>query len=319
VIQRERYSGAMARAGSSGLALILLMSSILTPLGGNRPADAATSLGVDPLTVEADARAGEDFVGVINVQLTTDPGTKNALPEHILIRPADWDMKPDGALQFAPPGTFPHCCTSWVEVNPAEFDLNPGQSVEVRYTVHLPPNLPNGTYWTAILSRTMAIPAPGEKGLMISSAVATILYLTVGPHDRKGRITGFSADTSGTRLTLVNEGSDPLRITGNLDIVNSSGKLVRELDLTGAVALPGENREREINLTFPPDLKLPPGQYQLTALLDYRGDALIGARTHLEIPAAPPRQNTPAPEILAPPGQRLSLQPTSSHGAPQSP
>lgn len=268
----------------------LLWAVPVLALFGVSGAPRAADLSVDPVTIEAEAQAGEEFTGLIHVSLEADPDAKEkeTVKKQLVVRVGDWDMKRDGSLVFAKADTLPWSCSKWVEVNPTNFELNVGDKVDVRYTLRLPKDLPNGTYRTIIFNQTQEVPLPGRRSVAISSAIATILYLTVGPHERKCRIVGFSADPKQAKISVENLGADHLRMTGTLKIEDESGKPVSEIKLPGSVTLPRfkpeDTRIRDITVEYPTDLKLAPGRYRVTAVIDYRGATLVGGRTTLVVP-----------------------------------
>jgi hypothetical protein len=260
---------------------------------------------VDPVTIETDAKAGEEFTGLIKVGLDPDLDAREITPKEetkqLLVRMGDWDMKPDGSLVFAKMGALPWSCSPWIEANPTNFTLKVGDHVDVRYTIRVPKDTPNGTYRAIFFHQTQEVPLPGKRSVAVASAIATILYVTVGPHERKGRIVGFSADPKQAKIRVENLGTDHLRMSGTLKIEDAEGKPVGEVKLPGAVVLPrskpDDTRIRELVVDFPPELKLAPGRYRLTAIIDYRGSSLLGARTLLAVPE--PRAD--APETTTPP------------------
>jgi hypothetical protein len=249
------------------------------------PRSPASGLGIQPVTVEADAHAGDDYTGVIRLGLSAEKNDKNAAPEHIQVHIADWDMKPDGSILYAHPGTMPQSCAQWIQVNPTELDIAPGQVAEERYTVHLPKDLPDGDYRAIIFNQTRAIPVAGNKQISsVSGAIGTILYLSVGPHSRRAKLLSFTANPRGAALVLSNCAADHLRVNGTLKVEDRSGATVDEFKLPPTVILPGETHTRNVNVSFPSDFKLAPGQYTITALIDYGGDAILGARRRLVVP-----------------------------------
>jgi hypothetical protein len=282
----------------------------------------ALNLGVDPITYEADAVAGADFTGVISVDLSPSKPDEQTfgITKHISVTVGDWDMKPDGSLVFAKPGTIPGSCAQWIDANPTEFDLSVGQNEQIRYTVHLPKTLADGTYRAIIVTKIVEAPQPGKKSIALSSAIGTILYLTVGPHVKKGKITGFTADPKEATVTLENDGSDMLRVGGTLQIDDADGKEVAKFPFGGGVALPdpkGGKRIRIFHEKYPDTLKLSPGTYTVTALLDFKGDSILGARTKLVVPNPPPPSDakdasTAPPSSPAAPSSDPSSKPAAS-------
>jgi hypothetical protein len=268
---------------------------------GHSPSLYAASLGVTPLTVEADAKAGDGYTSTLRVELSepkdpAHPSEKASLPsagakEHVKMFVADWDMTPEGTLVYAKPGSIPGSCAKWITLNPMEFDIEAGQRVNVRYTVEFPKDVPNGTYRAVLFTRTQPSPLQGQAGVSVASAIGTILYLTVGPHERKAKVSRFTATPTGMDVTFQNLGSDHLRVNGTLKIESEDGNPLGEFPFPMAVVLPGSDgapRSRLVHMEFPKEVPLLPGRYVLTAMFDFHGEELLGARTRLTVPESVP-------------------------------
>lgn len=281
IIQEQRQTGRR----SVPWCVALLSLCLAMGLTGVRPAAAGLStVGVAPITAEADVQPGSTYTASIRVQneASSDPGAPPSSPVRIKVYAVDWTLTPDGTPQFAAAGTLPGSCAKWVEINPAEFDLQPGQIQEVRYTLMVPPDA-RGTYHTILMFEAGGQPVKLRGGGMtVIGRVGSTLYITVGPHHRSGHIVGFRATATGVSLSVANEGDDHLRLTGGIMVKDSAGKLVREEKLSGAVVLPHHDNRRQLKLSWA--TPLPAGEYTVTAIVDYGGEELLGAETHITIP-----------------------------------
>ena len=119
-------------------------------------------------------------------------------------------------------------------------------------------------------------------GMTVVGRVGSTLYVTAGPHHKSGRIVRFDATATGISLALANERDDHLRLTGGVTVKDSAGKVVREEKLPGAVVLPRPNNRRQLGLGWA--RPLPAGEYTVTAIVDYGGEELLGAETHIKLP-----------------------------------
>jgi hypothetical protein len=267
--------------GPVGAALLSLGPALL----GARPAAAAQSVfGVAPITVETDVQPGSTYTASIQVRNEAVPSATAVAPAPMRIKvyAMDWTMAPDGTPRFVAPGTLPDSCSKWLEVNPAEFDLPAGQTQEVRYTLAVPPGV-RGTFHTILMFEPGGQPVKIRGGGMtVIGRVGSILYATVGPHHKSGRIIGFSATATGISLALQNDGDDHLRLTGAVTLKDSASKVVREEKLPAAVVLPHHDNRREISLRW--SAPLPSGDYTVTAVIDYGSEELLGAETHIKVP-----------------------------------
>jgi P pilus assembly chaperone PapD len=252
----------------------------LTPIGTGS-ALAQISLNVVPMTVEADVEAGSSYTASIRVQ--SEPSAQPAAtPMRIRVSVMDWTLTLDGTPQFVAASTLPGSCSRWVQVNPAEFELKPGEVQEVRYTLTVPPDA-RGTFRTILMFEPGRPPARSrEQGMTIVGRVGSIIYATVGPHHKSAQISQFSATATGLSLTLENKSDDHLRLTGTVQVKDQTGKVVRDEKLPAAVVLPRPDNRRQLRLNW--SRPLPAGQYTITAILDYGGEELLGAETPISVP-----------------------------------
>jgi P pilus assembly chaperone PapD len=63
------------------------------------------------------------------------------VPLHISSSVVDWKLTPDGDYQYAEAGTEKSSCAKWIQLNPPEFNVAPGKSVRVRYSITPPQTL----------------------------------------------------------------------------------------------------------------------------------------------------------------------------------
>ena len=83
-------------------------------------------------------------------------------------------------------------------------------------------------------------------------------------------------------LTLENSGDDHLRLLGGVTVKDGTGKVVRDEKLPGAVVLPHHDNRRQLSRNW--SAPLPSGDYTVTAVIDYGGEELLGAETHIRAP-----------------------------------
>lgn len=243
---------------------------------------APCSMEVSPLTLELQLVPGRAHTGHIQITNAGDGA------EHIRAYAQDWTLKPDGVIVFLPAGRLPSSASVWVTIAPTEFDLQPGQSQRVRYTIRVPEE-------TSGEARTVIIFEAGGRDLSISNGpsrlvprVGTIFYVHCGPRPAgQARVLRFEPSREAGTMTVENAGPAHLRFTGELEI-RSEGKLVRRCVLRPFVVLPAPFNIHRARLG--PDLfaGLPAGHYEFTAILDHGGTALLGARAEVDLGPGPP-------------------------------
>ena len=83
-------------------------------------------------------------------------------------------------------------------------------------------------------------------------------------------------------VTIENTGSSHIRLAGVLQFRDEGGKIVQQVNLPGGVVLPGEQNVRDLLVDTPKDLAA--GKYTVTAVVDYGGEVLVGARSQYAVP-----------------------------------
>jgi len=243
---------------------------------------APCSIEVSPLTVELQLAPGRAHTGHIQITNAGDGA------EHIRAYAQDWTLKRDGVVVFLPAGRLPSSASVWVTIAPAEFDLQPGQSQRVRYTVRVPEEASGE-------ARTVIIFEAGARGLSVADGpsrlvprVGTIFYVLCGPHPpRQARMVQFELNREAGTMAVENTGAAHLRFTGELEI-RSGGKLVRKCRLRPFVVLPAPFNLHQARLDPDVFAGLPAGHYEVSAILDHGGSALLGARAEVDLGPEPP-------------------------------
>jgi len=241
------------------------------------------SLEVSPLTVELRMDPGHTYTETITVKNMGDG------PEHIRAYCQDWTLKPDGVVVFVSAGRLPGSASPWVHLLPAEFDLEPGEIQRIRYTIRLPAGT-SGEARTSIMFEAGAreISAPGAPSRLVPR-VGTILYVQAGPSPpERARAVSLEIDRTGGMLTVENLGTAHLRFTAQIEVRDGRGALARRCRLNPFVVLPAPFNGHRARLG--PDILegLSAGSYTITAILDYGGEALLGARVEIELGPEPP-------------------------------
>ena len=262
----------MRKKFALGVAAWLFTLLLFAYLG---PAE-AISISVAPIRVEHNVPAGGNLTEAISI-LNDDSS-----PVHVRVRIEDWSLTKDGAVGFVPGGSQPFSAAPWIKVNPREFDLQPGQSQGVRYSLTVPKETAPGGYRAAIIFATVPRPSPGEKQkqVMLEGRIATILYETVGRPAPSGEITGLSVITSkeGKPEFLVsfkNTGSVHLRTRGEIRVRDKAGKEIGKAPLPDLPILPRSDRDFKVAW----EAKLPAGEYVAELLMDIgRKELLAGER-----------------------------------------
>ena len=242
------------------------------------------TLGISPLRAELKIGAGVDTTQSVRISNTGQVSTQI----HVTI--SDWTLSSAGEQQFVKLGSGTWGCGGWLKVNPTDFTLAPGGVELVRYTMKVPAATPEGGYHCAIVFDTL--PPPKEQlaagtGVVNLVRLVTTLYPTVGTPPIVARITrlemsprkGAKKTTYEIRTEFVNEGTTQYRVSGELELIDSDGRVIRKFEYKSFPVLPGVNRES----VFPIEEPLPAGQYRLRAVVDVGGKEKLAAETRITV------------------------------------
>lgn len=130
-----------------------------------------------------------------------------------------------------------HDITSMVRVFPKKFVLNPGEQQTVRLTVKVPANLPEGAYWTRIVTTSQAKNRSNEasssfaKVNFVLSQVTTLVFRnkryqnTIAIKDVKETL-----DSQNLNMLVSYDvsGDSPFFAENNIKIYDSNNKVVKE-------------------------------------------------------------------------------------------
>lgn len=182
----------LSRAVRLATALLLSAAVLGLPAGFGRPqpvalADSAAepdsssqpdtlTMGVAPARTMLDLQAGQTVTfeatciarGNVNCRATVD--TRDAL-------------RRSAGFQFQPPGDELWSAGRWLSVEPAEFDLDPGDVRTMKVTVTVPEGTPDGEYYAAFFVTARPVATPGA-GTVIRAAgsIGSIVYIAIGEH-----------------------------------------------------------------------------------------------------------------------------------------
>lgn len=255
--------------------MIFSLSLFLIP---GLPVRADFSLGANPIRVEQTAQPGERLTDAITFNNTGDR------PIHIVVSIEDWDLLMDGTPVFQKAGSLPGSIAPWIRVNPSEFDLEPGERIDVRYTVAVPKEASPGGFRGAVVFSNEPRPILGQRPAQITAKgrIATLVYLTVGRPTSTAKITGLSATPGKGKkmeiaLDLYNDGPVHFRTKGEVRIRDENGRTLGKVPLPNVPVLPDHRRlivlewdRGDIN-----------GAYLLEAVLDLGRPELIAAEAKI--------------------------------------
>jgi len=264
-----------------GRRILLLYSGLALLFIGCVTAHAQISVGVTPIRAEHQVQAGQSKTDRLIVE------NKSPMPLHMKVSVADWYLTKDGDPVFVKRGKFPESSMSeWIEVNPAEFDLESDGRQILRYTMEVPPETPAGGYRAAIMVESVPEIAADHAANVtyLTARIGVVIYDQVGTVPTQAEITDQkivadpeNPENLAVRLTIANGGLTHFRFKGECRILDNGGGVAQSLTVPEAVILPGTERFVLLKLKEAP----PPGSFTIVSRLDVGLKELLEAKTHI--------------------------------------
>src|SRR5690606_10761094 len=104
----------------------LILAILLALLGW--PVFSQSGVGVSPPRVELSALPGTQVTQTVTID---SPGTASNLS--VQVNASDALLTPEGDVIWIAPGSHAYSLAPWLEVNPLQFELDPGQRRDVTY------------------------------------------------------------------------------------------------------------------------------------------------------------------------------------------
>jgi hypothetical protein len=241
----------------------------------------------------------------LSFQATLDSIKIDAQPQHVITRQfkltldagqpetrfrarvEDWWRSEDGSQSFyADAGTLRHSCARWVSLNPVESSIKAGETLIIRITVSVPPEMASGGYWCALTVDEVPAPQAVQDGVGVKfvASVSTGIFVNVGTIERAVRITDLRVGTETAQIRLRNEGNAPIGIDGRIEFyAGGSTTPAATVVVPRGTLLTEPSPEGTLVTTLPPSSQLPSGRYRVRAILDYGAPHYIGAEREIEL------------------------------------
>lgn len=235
-------------------------------------ARAQVGLGLSPMRQELQLAPGSQHSGVLT--LSNDAPVKVRVVAELLDFYIDADTTPQFLRQVAQERDY--SCRQWLTINPMEMEMNGKSQVTVRFTVRTPADAPARSFHCAMGFTTQ--PTAGEtRGTALRTAVQIVcaLYVVVGQPAAEGSVKDLKLESiAGAKppawravVVLANPSQMHYRPSGELDVLDESGKVVESATFVSLPVLP----KRDQNFIFPLKLAAGPGKYILRARVDLGG------------------------------------------------
>ena len=233
-------------------------------------------LEVTPAKLETTMQAGAST----NIPITVRNGGSNSI--HVLASMVDYGVDQRGEYVFTKPGSHPTSLMRWASINPREFDIPAGTSQQVRLSIAVPSAASISGEYAGIVFFQTRPERRTVSGVGFSARVATKIYDAVpGTIKIDGEVTRVSSAVSkggrAYRVLFRNTGNAHVYLSGRIE-VRHDGALIERIALPSQV-LVERGGERLLEVT---GKRLPPGNYQVIAAVDYGGSKLTGGEIRID-------------------------------------
>jgi len=273
-------------------ALIILL--FIFALASATPAQAQLGLGLVPMRLELKMAPGQQYSGAL--KLSSESGGKTRIRAEVL----DFNIDATTTPQFERdlPQEAATSCKKWLSLNPREIEIVKGGFLNVRYTLRLPADLPEGSYNCAAGFSTLpsAEAATTGMGMRMAVRIVAAFYIVVGSPSVRGMLKEIKLEPlppakdqteGGWQAVVVLENQGPMyfRPAGKLEVLDAAGKVVETAEFPSLPVL----RERDQRFLFPLKTHLEAGHYKLQVNVDIgTGEIQRGTvDVAVEAPAAP--------------------------------
>ena len=257
-------------------------------------AHAQVGLGLAPMRVELRMAPGQEYSNTL--KLSSQSGLNTRIRAEVL----DFDIDDTATPQFerSLPKETATSCKEWLTLNPMEMALDKDGFLNVRYTIHLPAGLAEGSYNCAAGFTTLPAVSALNDGMGLNMAVRVVgaFYIVVGTPPVVGSleeiklepIVGAKGEDPAFQAVVVlnNSGKMYYRPVGTLDVLDSDGKTIETEPFQSLPVL----RERSQRFVFPLKTHLAPGQYKLRARVDIGTGEVQEGDADVTVDGAPPMQ-----------------------------
>ena len=243
-------------------------------------------MSLSPVRVEHVVPSGQSWTDVVTVENVSDR------PLRARVTVADWFFERNGTPVFVKRGSRPEFSMSaWIELNPTEFEIAPGGTQVMRYTLTVPADVPSASYRTALLVESLPdfAETPGPNVAYLTARIGVIIYNHVGvgvPHAQVVDQAVVSDDDApgglSVKLTIRNPGLVNFRVSGESQILTPDGHVFQVFSIPDGVVLP--KSERDILLPLLESVEYP--AFTVHSRIDVGQPELLEIETRVGVVAA---------------------------------
>jgi hypothetical protein len=222
---------------------------------------------------------------------------------------------------FTDPHSPQHDIGAWIKLSTQQIALNPGQSRDIPFHLNIPAHVRPGQHGGGIIAEVpmqlqtqTATTNSNSRQAAFQFQPENILGVLVnlpGATLEKLNATGISYDTESTYqkvlITLKNAGTQLLHPYGHLQVLNTTGQILKDEPLQLDTFLP------QTAINYPVYMHhnaLSPGTYTAKVHLNYEHNHTVNYVANFVIPIPPIQKNTRIPRVIS---DLVTLQPDLFH------
>lgn len=235
------------------------------------PPGSSGGIALSPARFELEMKPGSETTVVIGVEYRA--GAESSKPVRMLATLNDWDMTPDGRVEYFRANTRPRSASPWLIYSPGESAIIPGSFHQIRVTVTVPVDAAPGDHLAALIieqrPETLKL-ADGQRQMVVRYRMASVFYIKVPGLTKRGSFEHLYATATDDGIvvtpTLKNEGNSMIRPSQSIKIVDDSGSIVADIeDIELLPILAGSQTSQSVRL----GKNLPAGHYTVKMRVDF--------------------------------------------------
>lgn len=225
---------------------------------------ASASLLAEPTKFEYTLDPLAKTTGAIKVTNITET------PLLITAKAYDWILKEDGSLENLPLGSHQTTLSGNLKFNPKQFNLAPGQTQIVRFTVTMPDQPPKERR-TMVFFETEEVTLAGGIKTIMQTQIGTVIYVTASKAKASFQLLDIKEVAEDSQLNFyllcLNSGEFHIRISLTYAVLDLLGQELFKNTIEDNMLLP----QQKSVLKLPIEENFQPGIYKLVGKFTFDG------------------------------------------------
>lgn len=270
--------------------ILFVPLSIAAQVSASEPTSDKGGMALSPARFELEMKPGTETTVIVNLDYRA--GGNSVQPVRIVASLNDWNITPDGLIEYSRASSLRNSASPWLIYSPGEAAVAPGTIHQIRVTISVPINATPGDHLTALIveQRPENIKfAQNSRQMIVRYRLASVFYIKVPGLTKKGSVENLYAESTPGGIvvtpTLKNEGNSVIRPTAFLSVIDAEGKTVAEMSDLEPLPILGSS---EIAQPLLIEKQLAPGAYSVKYRVDFQdGRPATEGITDLVVKASP--------------------------------